>query len=118
MCAKNKPFIMSKKLNKMESPPPSGVENITPFGVWFNDGTKEHFIPFSEFPCLKKASIEDLMHPVLYHGFHLCWEKLDIDIDLNSLDHLEDFPLYFEPSEPALLAVAEEQAEYKIKLKT
>jgi hypothetical protein len=52
------------------------------------------------------------MNPVLYHGFHLCWEKLDIDIDLNSLDHLEDFPIYFEPENNALRAVAENPEPY------
>ncbi|MDP6631283.1 MAG: DUF2442 domain-containing protein [Kiritimatiellia bacterium] len=88
------------------------VENITPFGIWVNDGNREHVIPFSEFPCLKKASVADLMAPVLHHGFHLSWENLDIDIDLNSLDHLEDFPLYFESEAPALSAVAEERKEY------
>jgi len=91
------------------------VENITPFGVWLSDGKTEYNIPFSEFPCLKNASVEDLMHPVLYHGVHLCWEKLDVDIDLTSLDHLEDFPVYFGPENTSLTAVAEKPAEYKTK---
>ena len=91
------------------------VENITQFGIWVSDGKTEYAISFSDFPCLKKASIEDLMSPVLYHGFHLCWEKLDVDIDLSSLDHLEDFPLYFESDKPALSAVAEESGEYSTK---
>jgi len=55
------------------------------------------------------------MNPVIYHGFHLCWEKLDIDIDLNSLDNLEEYPLYFEPEKSALLAVAEESEAYSVK---
>jgi hypothetical protein len=90
------------------------VENITPFAMWIYDGKKEYAIPFSEFPCLKKASLDDLMSPVLYHEFHLCWEKLDIDIDLRSLDHLEDFPLYFESdNSSAQSKVAEKSTEYK-----
>ncbi len=91
------------------------VENISPFAIWVSDGNREYAIPFSEFPCLKKASIEDLMNPVVYHGFHLCWEKLDIDIDLNSLDNLDKLPLYFESEKSALLAVAEETAQYSVK---
>jgi hypothetical protein len=91
------------------------VENITPFSIWISDGEKEYAIPFSEFPCLKKASVEELMHPALHHGFHLCWEKLDIDIDLRSLSHLEDFPLYFESKKQALHAVAEDGVDYAVK---
>ena len=91
------------------------VENITPFAVWVFDGKKEYAIPFSEFPCLGKVPVEELMHPTLSHGFHLRWEKLDIDIDLRSLDHLEDFPIYFEPKEMPLSAVAEDAPEYKTK---
>jgi hypothetical protein len=92
------------------------VENITPFAIWVYAGEKEYAIPFNEFPCLKKASIEDLMQPVLYHGFHLCWEKLDIDIDLRSLDHIEDYPLYFESADASKRSkVAEDSQEYKTK---
>ncbi len=92
------------------------VENITPFAIWVYDGKKEYAIPFNEFPCLKEASVEDLMHPVLHHEFHLSWETLDIDIDLRSLDHLEDFPLYFESAtSSAHSKVAEEAPEYKTK---
>lgn len=91
------------------------VENITPFGIWLSDGSKEYSIPFSEFPGLKKASVVDLMNPVLYHGFHLCWEHLDVDIDLNSLDNLDDLPVYFESDEVALMAVAEESEKYSTK---
>ncbi|HKL21498.1 MAG TPA: DUF2442 domain-containing protein [Tichowtungia sp.] len=92
------------------------VENITPFAVWVFDGKKEYAIPFSEFPCLGKVPVEELMHPTLTHGFHLRWENLDIDIDLNSLDHLEDFPIYFDSIHAdAHSKVAEESAEYKTK---
>jgi hypothetical protein len=92
------------------------VENITPFAVWVFDGKKEYAIPFSEFPCLGKASVDDLMHPTLSHGFHLRWEELDIDIDLRSLDHLEDFPIYFESQKPSSHSkVAETPVEYTTK---
>ena len=92
------------------------VENITPFAVWVFDGKREYALPFSEFPCLGKASVEELMHPTLSHGFHLRWEALDIDIDLRTLDRLDDHPLYFEPA--ALVAqskVAEETPQYTTK---
>lgn len=88
------------------------VENITPFGIWVSDGKVEYAIPFSDFPCLKKASVEDLMNPVLYHGFHLCWEALDVDVDLSSLDHMDDFPIYFDSEPSSLMAVAEKSDDY------
>ena len=91
------------------------VENITPFAVWVFDGKKEYAIPFKEFPCLGKASVDELMHPTLTHGFHLCWERLDVDIDLRSLSHLNDFPVYFESKKPALHAVAEDVVDYAVK---
>jgi hypothetical protein len=92
------------------------VENITPFAIWVFDGEKEYAIPFSEFPRLQKVAVEDLMTPVLHHGFHLCWEKLDIDIDLRSLEHLEEFPLYFESNHASAQSkVAEKSAEYITK---
>lgn len=111
-------------LDEMEIAPPVNatvtdtisVENITPFAIWVFDGKKEYAIPFSEFPCLGKASVEELMKPTLSHGYHLRWESLDIDIDLHSLGHLEDFPLYFETPEPVVHSkVAEDTPEYKTK---
>ncbi len=103
----------------MSGPEFISVENITPFAVWVFDGKKEYAIPFSEFPCLGKASVDELMHPTLSHGFHLRWENLDIDIDLRSLEHLEDFPIYFESKQiPACRKVAEEPVEYTTKKDT
>ncbi len=56
---------------------------------------REFFMPFAEFPWFLKATIEQIYNLELFHGKHLHWPTLDIDVDLHSLKHPELYPLKY-----------------------
>lgn len=71
------------------------VQNISQQGIWIWVINKEFFLPFTQFPWFKKATIEQIYNLELFHGKHLHWPTLDIDIDLESLKHPEAYPLMY-----------------------
>lgn len=68
------------------------VQNISIHGLWLFVKDAEYFLPFEEFPWFKEAKIEDIHQVELNHGHHLHWSKLDIDLELESLKHPENYP--------------------------
>jgi len=42
-----------------------------------------------------KASIQNVK---LLHGFHLYWPKLDVDLEIDTLENPEKYPLVYKPS--------------------
>lgn len=71
------------------------VENISKEGIWILLKDQEIFLPFSEFPWFKKATIEQIHDIEIFHQHHLHWPALDIDIDIESIHHLEAYPLKY-----------------------
>jgi len=71
----------------------ASVEGITPFGLWLLLAEKEYFLSFEEFPYFQKQSIEAVQNVQVFHGFHLHWPDLDVDLELDNLEHPERYPL-------------------------
>jgi hypothetical protein len=69
------------------------VLNISQHGFWlFVDG-EEHFLSFEDFPWFRNAPVGYLFNVEFSHGRHLYWPELDVDLDLERIDHPERFPL-------------------------
>lgn len=88
---------MSKKLQKPGKSTVAHVEIniISKKGFWLSVNEQEFFLPFSEYPWFRKATIEQIYDLQLLHGEHLYWEKLDVDLDVNSLKNPEAYPIKF-----------------------
>ena len=71
------------------------VTNISRHGIWIFVKSREFFLPFEKFPWFKKATVEEIMEIHLLHDHHLRWEKLDIDLDMKSLENPDDYPLVY-----------------------
>ena len=72
------------------------VLNVSPHGFWILvGGEKEYFLDYENFPWFKSASIYKIFNVQLLHGHHLHWADLDVDLDVESLDALESYPLVF-----------------------
>ena len=73
----------------------SGVEilNVSPHGFWVLLGEQEHFLDFDQFPWFRSATVEQLFRVELHHGEHLYWPDLDVDLDLDRVQHPEKYPL-------------------------
>jgi len=69
------------------------VLNVSPHGFWLFVAGREYFLGFDAFPWFRKASVSQLFNVELSLGHHLYWPDLDVDLDLNRIEHPEKFPL-------------------------
>lgn len=69
------------------------VLNVSPHGFWLMVGEREYFLPFDEFPWFRGAILERLFEVELLHETHLYWPGLDVDLDLDRIEHPERYPL-------------------------
>jgi hypothetical protein len=69
------------------------VTNVSKHGFWLLIRQQEVFVPFTEFPWFRDASIGQLLNVQLPSPHHLYWPDLDVDLAVESLFHPERFPL-------------------------
>lgn len=73
----------------------SQITSIEEDGFWLLTNDGEFFISFEQYPAFKKATVEQIFDFAEHFG-DFCWERLDIDIELEALKHPENYPLKFE----------------------
>lgn len=71
------------------------VLNISKNGIWLFVEPKEYFLPYKQFPWFEKAKVSDICKVSFAHRQHLRWKTLDIDLQLDSLEHPERYPLQY-----------------------
>jgi hypothetical protein len=71
------------------------VTGINDLGFWLLVEDKEYFVPFSNYPGFKDASINQILKIRFSPPSQLHWEELDMDIELQALTQPEFFPLSF-----------------------
>lgn len=69
------------------------VTNVSQNGLWLIICDEELFLPFTEFPWFKSATISNILHVELVGTDHLYWPELDIDLSVESIRHPQRFPL-------------------------
>src|SRR5262245_59682633 len=75
--------------------PTSGVDvtNVSSHGLWLLVGDRERFLGFGDFPSFREAPIANVLNVELLADGHLYWPDLDVDLDVESIEHPERFPL-------------------------
>lgn len=76
-----------------ESTSPVEVSNISPHGFRLLPGDEELFVPFSEFPWFREATVRQISHVELPSAHHLYWPELDVDLAVASIRNPTAFPL-------------------------
>ena len=71
----------------------ASVENITPFGIWLFVKDKEYFLSYRDYPYFKDLPLHAIQKVQLLHEYHLYWPELDIDLEIDVLEHPEQYPL-------------------------
>ena len=71
------------------------IQNISRIGIWLFVNGREYFLSYDEYPWFKDAKISEICNVTLHHGIHLHWSDLDVDLELESLDHPEKYPLIY-----------------------
>jgi hypothetical protein len=69
------------------------VTHVSKHGFWLLLDDEELFLPFTEFPWFKDASIGTLLNVERPRPHHLYWPDLDVDLAVESIRHPERFPL-------------------------
>jgi hypothetical protein len=69
------------------------VTNISIHGFWLLISRKEYFLPFEKFPWFRNATIANIHDVMLTHSTHLYWPSLDIDLNLDSIENPDQYPL-------------------------
>jgi hypothetical protein len=69
------------------------VLNISRHGFWLMVGGREYFLDFDLFPWFRQATVDELCGLELLHQDHLYWPELDVDLDLDRIEHPEKYPL-------------------------
>jgi len=79
----------------------SEVTNIHTTGFWLLVDDREYFVPFEDYPVFREATVAQIytvqrLRPTQFH-----WPELDADVELEALEHPEQYPLVFQPSQPS-----------------
>ena len=74
------------------------VSGISQHGLWLYVNGEEYFLSFKKFPWFKQANVEAVLNVKLLHGRHLHWPSLDVDLELESLQSPEKYPLTYKPA--------------------
>jgi len=69
------------------------VTSISRRGIEIRVDGEEKFLPFETFPWFANAPVSEVFEVEMPGPGHLHWPALDIDLDVESIDHPERFPL-------------------------
>src|SRR5213593_4490171 len=71
------------------------VARVSAEGLWLKLDGRELFMPFKEFPWFEIAPVREVFHVERPQSWHLHWPDLDVDLEVESIEHPERFPLKF-----------------------
>ncbi len=74
---------------------PVEIANIDRFGIWVQVHEREYFLPFTDFPWFRNATVDQILRVELHSGDHLRWPGLDVDLCLDSIENPESYPLVY-----------------------
>ena len=71
------------------------ILNISQKGIWILVNDREYFLPYKVYPWFKDAKVSEIHNVKISRGSHLHWPDLDVDLELESLQHPEKHPLIY-----------------------
>ena len=74
---------------------PVEVSHISTHGIWLYVEDKEYFLNYKSYPWFKDATVSQIHQVKLLRGNHLRWKALDIDLELDAIQHPEQYPLIY-----------------------
>lgn len=84
-----KSSVLGKNTSQVE------VQDISRSGLWLFVKGQEFFLPFNDYPWFKNATITAIQNVILPEPSHLYWPDLDVDLELESLQHPDNYPLTY-----------------------
>jgi len=72
------------------------VLNVSKHGFWLFLNGREYFLSFESFPWFKDAKLSAILNVKLLQAHHLYWPDLDVDLELESIESPEKYPLMYQ----------------------
>jgi hypothetical protein len=80
---------VGKSISKAE------VTNISARGIWLIAKQQEYFLSYDTYTGFKDAKISDIFNVKIEHDEYLFWPSLGIDLELESIENPEKYPLRY-----------------------
>ena len=90
---------METTLNSNSSNTSANVLMINDKGLMLSVLGQDYFISFNRLPWMKDAAIRDVLDVQMCGDDAIEWPKLDIDLEIDSLNHPERYPLVMKRNE-------------------
>lgn len=72
---------------------PIEVVQLTPQGVWLAYHDQEFFLDHDQFPWFRDATASQVFKVQEISPEHFYWPDIDVDLDMERIQHPERFPL-------------------------
>jgi hypothetical protein len=69
------------------------VLTITANGILISIPEGDFFLPYSDYPWFKTATIDDVLDVEMEDNHAIRWDKLDVDLEIDSILHPEKYPV-------------------------
>ncbi len=69
------------------------ITHISSHGFWLFAGGKEYFLDYAHFPWFRHATVAQISDFECHHNRIFTWPDLEVDLDLERIEHPERFPL-------------------------
>ncbi|MFT4203192.1 MAG: DUF2442 domain-containing protein [Chitinophagaceae bacterium] len=66
---------------------------ITANGILLSIPQGDFFLSFTNYPWFQKARVDDILDVEMEGDFALRWDKLDVDLEIESILHPEKYPV-------------------------
>lgn len=73
------------------------VTHIDGRSLWLYVDGREYCLPFDVFPWFAEATVRQIANVERHGRDRLHWPDLDVDLNLDRLEHPEKYPLKFRP---------------------
>lgn len=64
-------------------------------GFWLCVEDKEYFLTYDKYTWFMGAKVKEIIDVQLLHGYHLYWPQLDVDLEIETLENPQDYPLIY-----------------------
>jgi hypothetical protein len=83
---------MKKNSNKNTEISSVKILSINPEGINLSVAGKDYFISYNRVPWFRNARVNEIMNVSMMGRMGIRWEDLDVDLEIDSLEHPEKYP--------------------------
>lgn len=84
---------MKKNLKKNSEDISVRVVSINADGIFINAFGRDYFLSYNRLPWFKNAKVSEILNVSSMGTTAISWNSLDVDIEIDSLNHPEKYPL-------------------------